>query len=117
METSGNKKLTKETTKADNIIEDEVPTTKADKIEDEVVHNEVHEDPVFEETKFKKLHSWLLQLNKVLDENNGILKQLQKDRVSKEDYLAHCVAFSKSICTNNLVEADFDHLYRSLASF
>ncbi len=88
METSGNKKLTKETAKADNIIEDEVPTTKADKIEDEVVHKEGHEDPVFEETKFKKLHSWLLRLNKVLDENNGILKQLQKDRVSKEDYLA-----------------------------
>jgi hypothetical protein len=44
------------TTKADNIIEDEVPTTKADKIEDEVVHKEGHEDPMSEETKFKKLH-------------------------------------------------------------
>ena len=60
VETSGNKKLTKETTKADNIIEDEVPTTKADKIEDEVVHKEGHEDPVLEETKLKKLYSWLL---------------------------------------------------------
>ncbi len=45
VETSENKKLTKETTKADNIIEDEVPTTKADKIEDEVAHKEGHRIP------------------------------------------------------------------------
>jgi hypothetical protein len=53
-----------------NEKEDEVlPTTKADKIEDDVVHEEHHEDPLFEETKSKKLRTWLLRLRKVLDEN------------------------------------------------
>ena len=83
-------------------IDDEVPTTKY---------------PLLEETKFKKLHSWLLRLKKVLDENNGILKQLQKDRVSKEDYLARCFTFSKVLCPKDLGEAYFDHFYRSLAFF
>jgi hypothetical protein len=83
-------------------IEDEVPTSK---------------DPLLEESKFKKLHKWLLRLKKVLDENNGILKQLKKDRVSKEYYLACCSAFSKNICPKDLGETSFEHFIKSVAFF
>jgi len=82
--------------------EDEVPTAK---------------DPLLEETKFKKLHKWLLRLKKVLDENNGILNQLEKARVSKEDYFARCTAFSKNICPKDLGETSFEHFNKSLAFF
>jgi hypothetical protein len=57
------------TTKPNEKEDGVLPTTKADKIEDDVVHEEHHEDPLFEETKSKKLRTWLLRLRKVLDEN------------------------------------------------
>lgn len=100
----------------DNDNMNDVPT-KTNKLNDNdvVLHKGDHEEPYIQETKFKKLHSWLLRLKKVLDENNGILRQLQKDRISREDYIARCKVFSKSICPEDLGQTDFDHFYRSLA--
>ena len=88
-------------TAKDNIIEeDAVRETKGD---------------IKVDVEFKK-HALLSRLKEALDKY-AILKQLQKERVSRDDYLDRCMTFTKHICPEDLGETDLDYFHKAISFF
>jgi hypothetical protein len=58
----------------------------------------------------------LSRLKEALDKY-AILKQLQKERVSRDDYLDRCMTFTKHICPEDLGETDLDYFHKAISFF
>ena len=82
--------------------------------------NIIEEDAVRETNgdivEFKK-HALLSRLQQALDKKYSILKQLQKERVSRDDYLDRCMTFTKDICPKDLGETDLDYFHKAISFF